>query len=375
MKHYPCTLSLIALQLIAAALLSADDVHTMERIAVSPDGTGFVHAESLTSFVPWGVNYGHDGMLIEDFWEDDWSILEEDFREIAGMGGNVARVHLQFCKFMNSPTEPNERAFELLGRLMELGEETGVYLDLTGLASYRPGDRAVWYDELSEEERWAAQAVFWKTVARTCADSPALFCYDLMNEPLSPADTRESWYSGHLFGGLDFLQMIAVEPAGRTRMEIVTAWIDTLTAAIREEDPTGMVTVGMLPWVTNWGHLSGFIPEEVAPHVDFLCVHIYPKTDVPEEAMQSLTVCDVGKPVVIEETFPLNCGVEQFREFLIDSRPIADGWVFHYDGQTPEEIDDLQAAGELTIAKSIWREGLRVLVEMRETLTAPLNEE
>ncbi len=349
--------------------LRADDTPAMERIIISPDGAGFVHAESGTPFVPWGVNYGHDGRLMEDFWEDEWNILEEDFREIAGMGGNVVRVHLQFCKFMNSPTEPNERAFELLARLMQLGEETGLYLDITGLASYRPSDRCAWFDELAEQDRWAAQAIFWKTVARTCKDSPALFCYDLINEPLSPGGPREDWYSGNLFGGLDFLQFIAKDPAGRTRGEIATAWIDMLTAAIREEDPTGLVTVGMLPWVTDWKHLSGFIPEDVAPHLDFLSVHIYPKTEIPEEAMQSLTICDIGKPVVIEETFPLSCSVEQFHEFVLSSHGIADGWVFHYDGETPEEIDALEAAGELTIAKSIWRSGLRALVELREELT------
>ena len=45
-----------------------------------------------------------------------------------------------------------------------------------------------------------------------------------------------------------------------------------------------MITVGMLPWVTGWQHLSGFLPAEVAKHVDFLSVHIYPKTKKPAEA-------------------------------------------------------------------------------------------
>ena len=28
--------------------------------------------------------------------------------------------------------------------------------------------------------RWRAQASFWETIAKTCAKSPAVFCYDLM---------------------------------------------------------------------------------------------------------------------------------------------------------------------------------------------------
>src|SRR4030095_8313970 len=115
----------------------------------------------------------------------------------------------------------------------------------------------------------------------------------------------EKWYSGALLGGLDFLQFIGRENAGRPRMEIAAAWIETLTAAIREKDKETMITVGMLPWVTGWQHMSGFLPKEVAKHVDFLSVHIYPKTKDPAEAARALEECDAGKPLVIEETFPL----------------------------------------------------------------------
>ena len=36
---------------------------------------------------------------------------------------------------------------------------------------------------MDEPARWAAQARFWAEVAKVCATSPAVFCYDLMNEP------------------------------------------------------------------------------------------------------------------------------------------------------------------------------------------------
>src|SRR5439155_9687444 len=134
------------------------------------------------------------GRLIEDFWEQEWETVAEDFRKIKRMGANVVRVHLQFGRFMKSPNQPNPTAFKQLARLLILAETTGVYLDLTGLACYRPADRPKWYDALDDKSRWEAQAMFWRAVAETCAQSPAVFCYDLMNEPISPARKGTNWY-------------------------------------------------------------------------------------------------------------------------------------------------------------------------------------
>ena len=39
---------------------------------------------------------------------------------------------------------------------------------------------------MDEAQRWRVQALFWEAVAKTCAKSNAVFCYDLMNEPILP---------------------------------------------------------------------------------------------------------------------------------------------------------------------------------------------
>jgi hypothetical protein len=337
----------------------------MERVVLVPGGKTFMFAKSQKPFTPWGVNYGNNGRLMEDFWEEDWQTLAEDFREIKNIGGNVVRVHLQFGRFMHAPDQPNAAAFAQLRRLLGLAEQTRLYLDITGLACYRPSDTPKWYDALSDDHRWNAQAVFWRAVADECARSPAVFCYDLMNEPISPAGKREKWYSGHLFGGYDFIQYIARDPAGRSRGEIAIAWIQKLTAAIREKDPERLVTVGMLPWVTGWQHMSGFVPKEIAPHVDFLSVHIYPKTKQGDEAPRALHECDVGKALVIEETFPLQCSVGELETFLRSSRSVARGWIWHYDGRTVAEYDALERNKQLTIAQAIWRDALRSFIRLR----------
>ena len=103
------------------------------------------------------------------------------------LGANVVRVHLQFARFMDAPDRPNENSLERLGRLVKLAEETGLYLDLTGLGCYRKQDVPAWYSApgrdgaLGEPRRG-----FWEAVAERCAASPAVFCYDLMNEPIVP---------------------------------------------------------------------------------------------------------------------------------------------------------------------------------------------
>jgi len=195
--------------LLALLLMTAMSAGGMERIEISKDKTGFVLAPSAAKFVPWGLNYGNAGRLIEDFWETEWGTVERDWADMKGMGANVVRVHLQFGKFMETAERPNEKALAMLAKLLALSEKTGIYLDLTGLACYRKADVPGWYDGLSEADRWAAQARFWGAVAKTCEKSPAVFCYDLMNEAITAGGKRKpgEWYSGKLLGPYDFIQV------------------------------------------------------------------------------------------------------------------------------------------------------------------------
>ncbi len=136
----------------------------MECVRVSDDGRSFVLEKSRQPFVPWGFNYDHDetGRLLEDYWDSGWPKIEQDFREMKQLGANAVRIHLQFAKFMKGPNEPNEAALKQYSRLLALAEQTKLYLDVTGLGCYHKKDVPRWYDQLSEEKRWAAQRVFGK---------------------------------------------------------------------------------------------------------------------------------------------------------------------------------------------------------------------
>lgn len=315
----------------------------LERIRVSDDRRGFVLAPSGREFRPWGFNYDHDrdSRLIEEYWIDEWATIEEDFREMKELGTNVVRIHLQLGKFMDSAEKPNEKSLEQLARLVALAERTGLYLDLTGLACYLKEWVPAWYDDLSESDRWTVQARFWAAIAKRCAASPAIFCYDLMNEPVSPAGQRKpgEWLGPPFAGKFHFVQMIALDQAGRERPEIARAWIKRLSTAIREHDKRHLITVGMVDWsLDRPGLTSGFVPSKVADELDFLCTHIYPKDGKIADALDTLAGFDVGKPVVIEETFPLGCPMPQFREFIDKSREHAAGVIGFYWGKTPAEL-------------------------------------
>jgi hypothetical protein len=342
---------LALLMLTASAVALAAEKTTLDVIRPSAGGSHFIRAQSDERFLAWGVNYDHDdaGRLLEDYWHDEWPTVVEDFAEIKELGANVVRVHLQVAKFMTGPAEPNQASLRQLARLLDLAERQGLYLDVTGLGCYHKQDVPTWYDALNEAERWNVQARFWEAVARTCADSPAIFCYDLMNEPILPgADKVETdWLTGELDGKY-FVQRIALDLAGRTRKQVAKAWVEKLVAAIRQHDTRHMVTVGVIPWVQVFPQAKPlFYSAEVSGQLDFVSVHFYPKKGEVDKALTALAAYDIGKPLVIEEMFPLSCSQEEMDAFIDGSRHIVDGYLSFYWGKTIKQYaqqDDLPSA-------------------------------
>ncbi|QNN25511.1 glycoside hydrolase family 5 protein [Planctomycetales bacterium ZRK34] len=314
---------------------------SLQRIVVSQDGRHFVGERTGQRVVIWGVNYDHDheGRLLEDYWYDQWPIVVEDFHEIKALGANAVRVHLQVGRFMIGPDAVNERAIQQLARLVKLAERIGLYLDITGLGCYHKADVPAWYDTLSEHDRWEVQATFWQAVAGVCADSPTIFCYDLMNEPILPGRNKveTDWLAGE-FGGKHFVQRISLDLAGRTRQQVAGAWVNRLTKAIRSRDKRHMITVGVIPWVMTFpGARPLFYDDAVGAGLDFVSIHVYPRKGELDSALNAVKVFDLGKPLVIEECAPLYCGREAFDRFVDASRDRADGYFGFYWGRTLAE--------------------------------------
>ena len=343
---------LFALVALPAALAFADEPAPLPRIRVSDDGKDFVRGDDGSRVVLVGANYDHDSnsRLIEEYWHDEWETVAEDFREMKALGFDVVRIHLQVERFMKSAEEPNEAELAQLRRLVELAEETGLYLDLTGLGCYRKERVPAWYDALSEADRWTVQARFWKAVAEACERSPAVFCYDLMNEPILPGDEPSTEWLGGELGGFWFVQRISLHLDGRTREEVAKAWIDKMAKAIRSVDDETLITVGVIPWAHVWpGAKPLFHDPKTGENLDFVAVHFYPKSGEVEKALTALAVYDVGKPIVVEEIFALSASAEETIDFIERSRPIADGWISFYWGRTIEEnAASSDIAGQIT---------------------------
>jgi hypothetical protein len=333
----------------------------LEWIRVSGDKTHFVGQASGRRIVIWGVNYDHDeqGRLIEDYWHPEWAKVAADFAEIKALGGNVIRVHLQLAKFMDAAEQPNAANLARLGELVAVAERTGLYLDVTGLGCYHKQDVPAWYDALDVAARWEVQARFWRAVAGACKDSPAVFCYDLMNEPILPGERKETEWLGGELGGKYFVQRIALDLAGRTRLEVARDWVKKLTGAIREVDQRHLITVGVIPWAQVFkGAQPLFYSPEAGGPLDFASVHFYPKKGELAGTLEALAVYEVGKPLVIEEIFPLGAGLEETAAFIEGSRKHVDGWISFYWGATIEENEakgDIQGA---VVAQWLryWRE-------------------
>ncbi|HXX92615.1 MAG TPA: cellulase family glycosylhydrolase [Planctomycetota bacterium] len=312
----------------------------LERLRVAPDGRGFETALTGRPFTPWGFNYDHDdsGRLIEDYWEAEWPRVVDHFRAMKGLGATVVRIHLQLGRYLVSPDTPNEKTLSRLRNLLGLAEETGLYLDLTGLGCYRKSDTPDWYEKAPERERWAIQARFWEAVASACAESPAVFAYNLMNEPISPSGPGGEWHPGEPLGGYYYVEQLSKDPGKRSRIELTREWMATLTRAIRRHDPARLVTCGMFfLFEVPQGLTLGTDPREIAEGLDYLSVHLYPSDPKVDTALQLLATLAVGKPVVIEEMFPLGCSMENFRRFVKASRGTASGWIGFYWGKTLEE--------------------------------------
>lgn len=333
----------------------------MEHVQLAEGARGFILSESQRVFRPWGFNYDHDerGRLLEDYWEKEWDKVEQDFAEMRALGANCVRLHLQFGKFMERADQPNQAALRQLERLLRLAERHQLYLNLTGLACYHKKDVPPWYDALDEAGRWAAQSCFWTAVAERAASSPAVFCYDLMNEPVVPAGKRQrgDWLSPP-FGDKHFVQFITLDQGPRARPDIARAWVHQLVQAIRRVDRRHLITVGLVDWsLDRPGLTSGFVPQKIVAELDFIAVHLYPRKGKLDQAEETLRGFAVGKPLVVEESFPLWCSAEELERFVEKFEPLVAGWFFFYWGRTVEELSQDKDLGSALLRD--WLERFR----------------
>ncbi len=347
-------LLLVALGLVSSGARAAG----LETVKVSPDKKGFVLQPSGERFVPWGHNYASVDIL--ERLAKDPARVEREFTEMQAAGTTVARIHPELPRLLTGPDKANPDALDQLRQLLQIAENAGIRLKITGLACYQIKDRLAWYDSLAEAERLQAQAFFWETVARTCAESPAVFAYDLVNEPAAVGKPADGWYTGRM-GEVEFCQRLSLDPGQRSGDDIFREWTRRMIAAIRQHDQTHLITMGMLPFPGAY--------KACAEQLDFVSPHLYPKAGKVADEIKLLQQFDWGKPIVIGETFPLSCGADDERQFLLQSRGLAHGWLGHWPDESPAKLAELKQAGTATIHNAIWLSWVELFKEIGPQMT------
>lgn len=330
----------------------------METVKVAPDKKGFVLSPSGRRYVPWGHNYASVDIL--ERLAKEPQRVEREFTEMKAAGTTVARIHPELPRVLKAPNQADAEALDQIRKLLQIAEKTGIHLKITGLACYQIKDRAAWYDALAEQERWQAQAFFWETIAETCAASPAVFAYDLVNEPAAVGKPADGWYTGRM-GDVEFCQRLSLDPGKRTGDDIFREWTRRMVAAIRKHDQAHLVTMGMLPFPGAY--------TAAAEELDFVSPHLYPKAGKVDDEIKLLQKFDWGKPIVIGETFPLSCGADDERDFLLRSREFAHGWIGHWPDESPAELAELKKSGKATIQNAIWLSWVELFQEIGPQMT------
>jgi hypothetical protein len=94
-----------------------------------------------------------------------------------------------------------------------------------------------------------------------------------------------------------------------------------------------------------------------------------PKAGKVDDEIKLLKQFAWGKPVVIGETFPLSCSVDEEREFLLKSREFAHGWIGHWPDESPTELAALKKTGKATIQNTIWLSWVELFREIGPQMT------
>ena len=349
-----CFVIMLALLLATHTAVAAE----METVKIAADNDGFVLHPSGERYIPWGHNYASVDILERLAKEPER--VEREFAEMKAAGTTVARIHPEMPRILTGPDKAHPKALEQLKTLLNIAEKTGIHLKITGLACYKIKDRMEWYDALDEKERWQTQAFFWETIAKTCADSPAVFAYDLVNEPAAAGKREDGWYMGRM-GDVEFCQRLSLEPGDRKGDEILREWTTQMVAAIRKHDKSHLITMGMLPFPGAY--------KSAAEQLDFVSPHLYPETDKVQEEIELLKKFDWGKPIAIGETFPLRCSAKDEREFLLASRKFAHGWMGHWPNESPDELVELKESGKATLQNAIWLSWVELFKEIGPKMT------
>lgn len=273
----------------------------MNLIHVHPSGWGFGERAGGRTFTPWGCNYydpetGWSPRIWELF---DAGRVAEHFGHIRAIGGNVVRVFASVTALLKSPRRVNPAGLAKMEQMLALAEAAGLRVIWSGPGAWEGLPR--WWQESSRYEAYvrpdliAAQQTAWRGMAERMRGHPALFAYELHNEPFAPwqpsAALRNAWkkWRRQAKRALPAAPPCPTEPLAwdwtadfqRFREHCAVEYVSRMAEAIRGQDDTHLITVGLhqksapFDWYPPDPY-AAFNPHQLAPLVDYTSVHFYP---------------------------------------------------------------------------------------------------
>jgi len=395
------------------------------RVTITPDGTGFIEkvpglfGTESRPFVPFGTNYyDPDTNWPPKLWQQfDPNRVKEHFRVMSELGVNCARVFLTAGSFQPNVNTVDERALEKLDTFLKIAREARIHLILTG-PDHWEGTPSYWKpDRFAGAESLQALEHFWSVVAKRYAGEPAIFAWDLLNEPSIPwfvESWRPQWnsflqskygswsalktaYAHELAEGESWGNVTVPKDqadAGNPRLldwqlfreSLADEWVRRQADAIRQADPAALVTVGYIQWsypvvrIGNPSLYSAFNPHRQEKWLDFISIHFYPAMGQPFASRENwemnlaylqsvLAYCHTGKPVVLGEYGWYGGGAAQGRPRLDEhqqgrwivaeieaSRRLACGWLSWPFADTPDSTDMSRYGGMVkeNMIRKMW---------------------
>jgi endo-1,4-beta-mannosidase len=220
-----------------------------------------------------GVNYWPTESAMNWWHRFDAGVVKEDFSRIRDAGLGVVRIFLLWEDFQPHPKKISTKVLDQLVTVIEIGHENRLQLIPTLFTGHMSGMNYLpaWMLELKEsEDRFpvfsegkkkkasirnfytdkeivAAQKLFIREVSGALQGHPALWAWDLGNEPSN----------------------IVLPPSRNDAL----AWLEEMVCELKKRDETIPVTLGLHQEDLEEDRRMG--PKEVASFCDFLSMHTY----------------------------------------------------------------------------------------------------
>lgn len=255
-----------------------------------------------------GVNYWPRRKAM--YWWSDFDLdeVQSEFEVIAGLGLNVVRLFLLWDDWQPTPAAVSDTCLRHFERVCDAAAGLGLGLDVTFFTGHMSGPNwapgwllggpplpfvyqlvsggqvvhSGYRSYFTDAEARAAQRLQLQTVVSAFRDHPAIWMWNLGNEP----------------------DLFAIAPDRATGR----AWVDEMTALIRANDPRHPVTTGL--HVASLGTRQALRVDDTFTSGDVAVMHAYPMYTpwarqpldpdfVPYTCALTSALC--GKPTLMEE--------------------------------------------------------------------------